>query len=428
MRRPSARLFWLIAALAVAGALPDVARAQFSTPDFGGGPVTVGDSATAPYPSTVSVATDRTIVEDVNVRVAQISHEFPDSLDMVLVGPTGQNVMLFSDATSSFSGSSDTILFDDEAAGPVPDPMTSGTYRPTDVDDGSADILPPPAPSGPFGIALSGFRLLDPNGTWSLYAVDDDADGVGGSFTSWRITLTARRPAEMVISYGEAREGGPPLRVVFTRLAGGAPLHAATWSFDTPSCAPPPCGPGVRGRAAEGIDYHGPTTTLNFAEGEIEKVVEIPIVDDRTPERREIFFIRNTAAIGDAQGGRIQNQAIIDNDPAVDTPRVARSAAQRVLAQRHVRVRATSNADGRLSARGTIAVPGASAVVRLKRATRRVTGGRPVTLRLRVPRAALRRIRPALSDGKRLKARITVTARDLAGNTASRKVAVQLRR
>lgn len=428
MRRVCARLFWPLVALVTSAAIPAVATAQFSTPDFDGGQVTIGDGGSTPYPSTVSVTTDRTIVEDVNVRLVQISHEFPDSLDLLLAGPKGQTVMLFSDATSSFSGSSDTITFDDEAAGPVPDPMVSGRYRPTDVDDGSADFLPPPAPGGPFGSALSAFRMLDPNGPWNLYAVDDDVDGVGGSITSWRITLTARRPAEIVISYGEAREGGPPLRVVFTRLAGGAPLHAATWSFDTPSCAPTPCGPTVRGRAAEGVDYDGLTTTLNFAAGEIEKVVEIPVVDDKIPERRELFFIRNTAATGDAQGGRFQNQAIIDNDPAVDTPRVARSAAQRVLAQRHVRVSATSNTDGRLSARGTIAVPGASAVVRLKRATRPVRAGRRATLRLRVPRAGLRRIRAALSDGRRLKARITVTARDLAGNTASRRVAVRLRR
>ena len=428
MRRVCARLFWLLVVLAAPAAIPAGAAAQFSTPDFEGGAITIGDGGSSPYPATIAVSTDRTIVEDVNVRVRQISHSFADSLDLLLVGPGGQNVMLLSDAGGASGGSPDTITFDDEAAAPVPDPITAGTYRPTNEDDGSTDVFPAPAPSGPFGGALSAFRLLDPNGTWSLYAVDDEVDGLGGSVTSWRITLTARRPAQMLISYGEAREGGPPLRVVFTRVGGGAALHPATWSFDTPSCAPAPCGPDVRGRAAEGIDYGGLTTTLNFAAGENQKVVEIPIVDDKIPERRELFFIRNTAATGDAEAGRFQNQAIIDNDLSVDVPRIAPSGPQRVLAQRHVRVRATSNTDGRLSARGRIAVPGASAVVRLRPATRAVTAGRRATLRLRVPRASLRPIRAALASGKRLKARVVVTARDLAGNTQSKTVAVRLRR
>jgi subtilisin-like proprotein convertase family protein len=409
-------------------ALPAGAEAQLVTPDFEGGPITIADGGSSPYPATISVATDRTIVEDVDVRLRQLSHDSEDSLDLLLAGPGGQGMVLVSDAGGSGTAVPDTITFDDQAAGPVPDAMVTGTYQPTNEDDGSADAFPSPAPAGPFGAMLSTFRLLDPNGTWSLYVVDDDADGIGGSIISWRLTLTARRPAVMVISYGEAREGGPPLRVVFTRLASGAALHPATWSFDTPSCAPSPCGPSVRGRAAEGVDYSGMTTTLNFAAGEIQKVVDIPIVDDKIPERRELFFIRNTAATGDAQAGRFQNQAIIDNDPSVDVPRVARSGPQRILAQRHVRVRATSNTDGRLSARGTISVPGASAVIRLRRAARAVTAGRRATLRLRVPRAGLHRIRAALTSGKRLKARVVVTARDLAGNTQSKTVAIRLRR
>lgn len=422
------RFSWPVVALAVAGAIPAGAEAQLATPDFEGGAITIGDGGSSPYPAPIAVSTDRTIVEDVNVRVRQISHGFADSLDLLLVGPGGQNVVLLSDAGSSGSASSDTITFDDEAAAPVPDPTMSGTYRPTNEDDGSDDGFPAPAPGGPFGGALSAFRLLDPNGTWNLYAVDDDVDGVGGSIVSWRITLTARRPAQMLITYGEAREGGPPLRVVFTRIGAGPPLHAATWSFDTPPCAPAPCGPEVRGRAAEGVDYAGLTTTLNFAEGETQKVVEIPIVDDKIPERRELFYIRNTAVTGDVEAGRFQNQAIIDNDLSVDVPRIAPSGPQRILAQRHVRVRATSNTDGRLSARGRISVPGASAVVRLRPTTRAVTAGQRATLRLRVPRAALRPIRAALAGGQRLKARVVVTARDLAGNTQSKTVAVRLRR
>jgi hypothetical protein len=57
--------------------------------------------------------------------------------------------MLMSDVGSGFfSASNAVITFDDTASTNLSDGVVSGTYKPTDVNDG-ADNLPSPAPGSP---------------------------------------------------------------------------------------------------------------------------------------------------------------------------------------------------------------------------------------------------------------------------------------
>jgi hypothetical protein len=131
------------------------------------------------YPSNIVVSGLGGTVSSVQVFVNNINHTWPDDIDMLLVGPGGQTVMLMSDA----GGSSDLInvnLTFSDAGGPLPDSLqiTSGVYHPTDYEPG--DNMPAPAPTPPYGTALSVFNGTNPNGTWSLY-VADDADLDGGS-------------------------------------------------------------------------------------------------------------------------------------------------------------------------------------------------------------------------------------------------------
>ena len=69
---------------------------------------------------------------------------------------------------------------------PDGDPITNGTYKPTDYRPG--DSLPSPAPSGPYSPVLSVFRGVDPNGPWKLYAFDD-ALGDGGGISAWSLNF-----------------------------------------------------------------------------------------------------------------------------------------------------------------------------------------------------------------------------------------------
>src|SRR5204863_4832230 len=108
----------------------------------------------------------------------------------LLVGPGGQKVLLMSDAGGSTGISNVTLTFDDAAASKLPDSagITSGTYRPTDFATG--DTFPSPAPAGPYGTALSVFNGLNPNGTWSLYVLDDEAGDSGSIAGGWSLKFT----------------------------------------------------------------------------------------------------------------------------------------------------------------------------------------------------------------------------------------------
>jgi hypothetical protein len=100
------------------------------------------------------------------------------------------------EAGSSTSVSNLTLTFDDAAAGPVPSPAVSGTFKPTQSgDDGcpldSTTSYPSPAPGSPYGTALSSFNGTDPNGTWSLYVVDNANQDFGFITGGWSLDIAA---------------------------------------------------------------------------------------------------------------------------------------------------------------------------------------------------------------------------------------------
>ena len=158
---------------------------------FPGGAITINDSATppttaSPYPSNITVSGLSGIIGVVNVTITGFSHAFPDDVDIFLKGPTGANAIILSDVGGSIGVTNLNIVLDDNAAASMPDagPLTSGTFKPTNV--GAGDTFPTQAPSG--GSVLSTFNGTNPNGTWSLYVVDD-ANGQGGSITSWSLNI-----------------------------------------------------------------------------------------------------------------------------------------------------------------------------------------------------------------------------------------------
>ena len=99
-------------------------------------------------------------------------------------------------------------------------------------------------------------------------------------------------------------------------------------------------------------------------------------------------------------------------------------AVQNILRQRAVVVFGACDEACTLSARGTLSVPGASRVHRLRPARRSATAGTRVRLRLKVPPKALSAARKALRRGRKVQARVTIVATDAAGNrrTATRRV------
>lgn len=165
--------------------------------------IVINDSQTppttaSPYPSTIPVSGLAGLsVSKVTVQIFGFAHTFPADVDIVLVGPGGQNAVLMGNVGNlnlpAPATNIDLNLDDDAATGmPLDSDLVSGTFKPTQRNAFQFDF-PAPAPTtanlmGPF---LSNFKNVDPDGTWSLYVVDDTADDSGVITGGWSLTFSA---------------------------------------------------------------------------------------------------------------------------------------------------------------------------------------------------------------------------------------------
>jgi subtilisin-like proprotein convertase family protein len=141
--------------------------------------------------------TNEAQISKLTVTLNGFSHQQPDDVDILLVAPGGQQVVLMSDAGSNNVVGGLTLTFDDAAPDPVTDEgaLSDGTYQtsnygPSVVCPGEADPDSfPGAPAGTLGSDLSAFNGTDPNGTWSLYIVDDCNGFDGQVLTGWSIDI-----------------------------------------------------------------------------------------------------------------------------------------------------------------------------------------------------------------------------------------------
>jgi Ca2+-binding RTX toxin-like protein len=184
-----------LAAILTAGAMmgalaPAATAASFPAPT----PLTIPDNAQASiYPSGANVVGVPGNTVKVTATLTGLSHTFPRDMDVLLVGPTGAKSLLLSDVCGqpgNFANA--TLTFDDAgqtiAADNVPCP--AGTYKPTDFNlPPGTDVLPAPAPAGPYTASMAVFNGSSPNGLWNLF-VRDDAGGASGSLAGgWKLDV-----------------------------------------------------------------------------------------------------------------------------------------------------------------------------------------------------------------------------------------------
>jgi subtilisin-like proprotein convertase family protein len=162
--------------------------------------ITINDNTTGtPYPSTIAVSgislTGGAFVSKVTARLVGLTHTFPGDTEMLLVGPTGQKMLLLRQVGGGFGVSNINLTLDDAAAAALPttSALTTGTFRPT--TNGTATSFQNPAPAIPYGAALSVFNNQDPNGTWSLYVRDVFAQDLGSIAQGWEVAITTTAPA-----------------------------------------------------------------------------------------------------------------------------------------------------------------------------------------------------------------------------------------
>lgn len=277
-----------------------------------------GDASGSPssvYPAPITVLGMTGSITKVTVRLNNLTHSFTDDLDVLLVGPSGQSVVLLSDA-GQFWANNVTPTFDDAAAGPVPaspgppqSGLGSGTYRPTNNvgGEGVTDVFPAPAPAGPYGSTLGAFNGTNPNGTWNLYVVDDTNGDAGALAGGWTLDIeTPASPGLLRLASAEFRgtEGGGVATVTIERVAGDDGAVGVVFNTGT-------------GTATAGVDYGGISQFVTFADGQTTRTVDVPIADDPVVEGiDELVPITLSAPTGGATLGfpATGNVRIQDND------------------------------------------------------------------------------------------------------------------
>jgi len=214
------------------------------------------NSPAAPYPSTITVAGAPSITGGVIVTLNALWHQFPDNIDVLLVGPHGQKYVLMGDAGGPIAipqSNPVTLILRDFQPTVLPNngPLVTGTYMPTNWESPVTSFAPPapPAPytepgSQPFppiGRTLFGtFGLLNPNGVWSLYVRDDggnpiDPDVLIGSISGgWCLDFLPPTAAGVSISGRVTTASGAGIRNARVVVAGNTlnePLVVTTGSF-----------------------------------------------------------------------------------------------------------------------------------------------------------------------------------------------------
>jgi hypothetical protein len=164
-----------------------------------------GSGKGTPYPDPISISG---LVGKITKVTAQLNglngsttSDWASDVDVQMVGPYGQNVMLISDAGGSTKLNSVTLAFDDAAASSLSNTNTivSGTYKPTNYS-GDSDSFPSPAPTTTPGTLLSVYNNLDPNGIWNLFVIDEYSSGKGTLSGGWSLTIQTMPSAPLVTS------------------------------------------------------------------------------------------------------------------------------------------------------------------------------------------------------------------------------------
>ena len=175
--------------------------------------ITLNDAVTncpsSPYPANISVSGMTGTVTNVTATINNINHSFPDDIDILLVGPAGGNLIVLSDVGGSDDVTNRTITLDDAAAAFIPDATTlnTGTFKPTNFGAGDTWPAPAPAPSASTTLSIA-FNGTNPNGTWSLYVVDDLGADIGSIGNGWSVTITTSMTPATTFNNGAPILGG----------------------------------------------------------------------------------------------------------------------------------------------------------------------------------------------------------------------------
>jgi len=221
-----------------------------NTPRFPGNDGRAVPMRATPYPSTINVSgfLANETIEKITITLHNLSHETPDDIDMMLVGPEGQNLVFFSDAGGGFVDPevAVTVTLDDDADVWLPDndAIVSGVFKPSNYeigDDEEADVfpeaeaggIPTPVPVPSAATQLAVFSGTSPNGEWRLYVVDDDVLDAGSIANGWSLTIrTGTQGPSLPFQRSDANADGAvsltdAIVILYALFQGGPPPACA---------------------------------------------------------------------------------------------------------------------------------------------------------------------------------------------------------
>lgn len=269
----------------------------------------LGRGKATPYPSSINVSGLTGVIGSVSVKLNNIQHNWARDIDILLVGPNGEKFVVMSDVGwSQGFDTAATITISDSGAALLPSqegPIASGTYKPTNhSDEQNPDTFDSPAPLGPYnhptpsGSATfsSVFNQVNPNGTWSLYVMDDSSSNTGSISGGWCLDIVTAAPTPNNIQFastnfnGDANSTGT---ATVLRANGGS--GAVSVSYATSN------GTATGGAScASGTDYVTSGGTLNFADGETSKNISIQLCPDTSIEPNETINLTLSNPTGGA--------------------------------------------------------------------------------------------------------------------------------
>ena len=182
--------FWVIAAIA-----GEAFSATFTNPTASAIPGPGSSSGTS-----IPVSGLGNSVSSITVEIVSFSDTQEDDVGLVLVGPSGAALVLQGDCGSGPATALNIITYSDAASSALPQnfpPITPGTYKPTQY--ASLGSFPSPGPGTAYyspatvgtSTLFSTFGSTNPNGAWSLYAIDPVSGDSGEIAHGWNLTITA---------------------------------------------------------------------------------------------------------------------------------------------------------------------------------------------------------------------------------------------
>lgn len=162
-------------------------------------PITATSSSVLPVSGLAGAITD------VNVLLHDIDHTRAQDIDILLQSPTGNRLVLMSDACNPGPITNANLKFDQIAAGPLSptEVCPSGLYDPTDYTTAPPDAWTSP----PFYGSLDDFNGEVANGSWTLEVLDDTAGETGDISGGWSLEITTSGTPPITISTGSQAFG-----------------------------------------------------------------------------------------------------------------------------------------------------------------------------------------------------------------------------